>query len=75
MWCGKKYADNIINNTISPTVKALNYAKAVRMDDANTKIMVIAETQGMDVAVNTMISKHTDSNGTFDYAAMRNEYG
>jgi len=80
MSCGKKCTDDIINNTISPIEKkkvdtALNYAKTVGMDSNNTKMMVIASTQGMDVAAKTMISEHTDSNGKFDYAAMRSMYG
>jgi hypothetical protein len=82
MSCGKKCTDDIINNTISPiekkkvdTAKARAYAKTVGMDSNNTKMMVIASTQGMDVAAKTMISEHTDSNGKFDYAAMRSMYG
>ena len=81
MSCGKKVQD-VIKNTFTPTgnktvdtTKALNYAKAVGMDSNNTKMAVVASTQGMDVAAKEMIAEHTDSNGRFDYAAMRSMYG
>jgi len=45
-------------------------AKVVGMDPANTKIAVIAATQGFQAAADEMIK---DSGG--DYAAMRAKYG
>jgi len=78
MWCGKKSTDVTVEpiEKVTPTVeKALNYAKAVGMDSENTKIAVIAATQGMDVAKQTMINEFTDSNGNFDYCATRLKYG
>jgi hypothetical protein len=57
------------------TERAKQYANAVGMDKANTDMAIIAATQGMDVAAKTMISNHTDTNGIFDYAAMRSTYG
>jgi hypothetical protein len=46
------------------------YAKAVGMDSANTKMAVIASTQGMDAAAKAMMD---ESGG--DYFLMRSRYG
>jgi hypothetical protein len=75
--CSKKSnTDNVIEPVQKSQVdKALSYAKAVGMDSNNTNMMVIATTQGMDVAGKSMIAEHTDANGKFDYAAMRAMYG
>jgi hypothetical protein len=46
------------------------YAKTVGMDQANTKMAVVAATEGFQAAANKMMS---ECNG--DYAAMRARYG
>ena len=82
MWCKSKpeqVSEPIvkIKKTFEPSgnfqadkARAEAYAKAVRMDQANTKMAVIMATQGPDAAAKAMIE---DSGG--DYAAMRMRYG
>jgi len=50
--------------------RALEYAKNVGMDAANTNMAVIAATEGWDAAAKAMV----DSCGG-DYAAMRAQFG
>ena len=71
-----------IKETFTPTGKynedkdrALAYAMAMRMDEQNTKMAVVAATQGFPVAAKSMVEEFTDSNGKLDYAAMRARYG
>jgi hypothetical protein len=70
MWCTKE------TPVAEPTVKEANkaraeaYAKAVGMNQANTKMAVVMATQGPDAAAKAMME---ESGG--DYAAMRMRYG
>jgi hypothetical protein len=74
-----------MNNAVTETVKTIftptgnftedksraeAYATAVGMNPANTKMAVIAATQGFDAAAEAMIA---ESGG--DYASMRERYG
>jgi len=81
MWCTKEtpVSEPIVNikKTFEPTgnfqadkARAEAYAKAVGMDQANTKMAVIMATQGPDAAAKAMIE---ESGG--DYASMRMTYG
>ena len=66
-----KLIANVVKNTFDFKVsQAEKYAKAVGMDDANTKMLVVAETQGYQAAAKAMME---DCGG--DYAAMRARYG
>jgi hypothetical protein len=51
-------------------LRAKYYAKAVGMDSANTKMAVIAATQGWDAASKAMMEECGN-----DYATMRSRYG
>ena len=75
------FAD-VVKSTFTPTGdfkedrdRAEAYSKSVKMDESNTKIAVVAATQGFDTAAKTMINQFTDASGNFDYAAMRQMYG
>lgn len=66
-----------INNIFTPTGnneddknRALEYAKEVGMDQANTKMAVVMATQGKDAAAKAMLADCGN-----DYAAMRARYG
>ena len=63
-------ADQTKNVFDFKVAQAENYAKAVGMDEANTKMLVIMETQGGNAAAKAMME---DCGG--DYAAMRARYG
>ena len=77
-----KLISNVVKNTFDfkadqtknvfdfKVAQAENYAKAVGMDEANTKMLVIMETQGGNAAAKAMME---DCGG--DYAAMRARYG
>jgi hypothetical protein len=67
----------IIKRTFTPTGnynedrdRAETYAKAMKMDEANRKMAVVAATQGFPAAAKAMMD---DCNG--DYATMRARYG
>lgn len=71
-----------IKNVITPTgdveadkQRAEQYSKIVGMDSANSKMMEVACTKGIESARDQMISQFTDEKGHFDYAAMRGMYG
>ena len=73
---------NVVKTTFTPTGdfkgdkdRAEDYAKHVKMDEPNTKMAVVAATQGFDTAAKTMINQFTDASGKLDYAAMRQMYG
>ena len=73
---------NVVKSTFTPTGdfkkdkdRAEAYAKSVKMDEPNTKMSVVAATQGFDTAAKTMINQFTDASGKLDYAAMRQMYG
>ena len=55
--------------------RAKQYAEMVGMDSANTKMMEVACTQGMDAAAKAMVSEFTNEKEGFDYCAMRARYG
>jgi hypothetical protein len=72
---------NVLKTVLTPTgdlkadtKRAENYAAAVGMDTANTEMLKVGCTQGMDVAAKCMVDEFTDEKG-FDYAAMRARYG
>ena len=85
MFCMKKPTTSVINNEIIKTVKdictptdnfghdilrAQSYAKAVGMDQANSKMLEVMTTQGPQVAAKAMLEDCGN-----DYAAMRARYG
>ena len=51
------------------------YARAIGMDEANTKMVVVMATEGIEAAGKAMIGEFTNANGGIDYAAMRERYG
>ena len=55
--------------------RARDYAKAVGMDAANSKMMEVMTTQGPPAAAKAMVGEFTSDDGKFDYAAMRARYG
>ena len=72
-----KEISETIKSTFTPTgnftedkARAEAYAKAVGMDAANSKMAVIAATQGFPAAAKAMLDE-SDGN----YAAMRARYG
>lgn len=68
---------NVLNNTFTPTGnydedkdRAETYTKAMKMDEANRKMAVVAATQGFPAAAKAMMDEFDG-----DYAAMRARYG
>ena len=79
-----KMVDKVVVNTIKTTFtptgnyevdkkRGEDYAKAVSMDSANTKIAVIMSTEGLEAGAKAMF---TGENGKkLSYSEMRNLYG
>jgi hypothetical protein len=68
---------NVIKTTFTPTGnydedkdRAETYAKAMKMDQANRKMAVVASTQGFPAAAKAMMDEFDG-----DYASMRARYG
>ena len=67
MWCRSKPEEV---SEPAAKVQAEAYARAVGMNQANTKMAVVMATQGPQAAANAMLKEH---NG--DYCSMRMMYG
>ena len=73
---------NTIKTTFTPTgnfdadkARVEAYAKAVRMDEANTKLGIVLATQGKAAFIKKAFEDRTDPTKVVDYAEMRARYG
>ena len=73
---------NIIKTTFTPTgnyeadkSRVESYAKAVGMDEANTKLGVVLATEGKSAFLKKAFEDPNDPSRQMDYAEMRARYG